>query len=149
MKRLKIHIVKLSTFVIGMFYMLMPIHKEIKSVLHSISHSIEMSGFMQHHNHSQNGHLKNAISELNIPEHDHKIISLLDYLIDAEDHRKESKKSNTKNLEIDKHFHLSKYLAIQRVLVKNALVNDNYKENIEDGFYSKIKIPPKKNLKYS
>tara|TARA_R110002049_G_scaffold309289_2_gene520262 strand:- start:45746 stop:46192 length:447 start_codon:yes stop_codon:yes gene_type:complete len=146
MENLKTHIIKLFALAIGMIYLLMPIHKEVKSVLHSLSHSIENLNFSIHHDHAhthQHENLKKEFSEATVLHHKHKIINILDYLTEASDHHKESKNSKILDVEFDKHFHSSNYSAIKFPSNGNPSANDIYRENIKDGFYFKIKIPPK------
>lgn len=143
MKKIKTRIIKFSAIAIGVVYLLIPIHQEIKSVLHSLSHSIEMSGYSQHHDHGDQPHLENEFSEDNKRHHEHEIINILDYFTDASEHHKESKKTNTSDLEVDKHFYTSKYSVLKLVSIVNPLADDVYKESKIDCFYQKINVPPK------
>jgi hypothetical protein len=141
MKKIKTYIIKFITTAISVVYILMPIHKEVKSTLHFISHSIEKSGFMLSHNHNQ--YLADDFKNSVVSHHEHEMIDILDYFIDEEHNNEDSKKPNTINNKVDKHFHSSKYMEQKLVSTKTSSVNYNYNEKIKDGFYAKIKIPPK------
>jgi hypothetical protein len=143
MKSLKTHIIKLLAVTIGMIYLLMPMHKEVKHVLHSLSHSIENLSLVHHDHDHHHEDVKSKVSEASVSHHEHKIINLLDYLTTAKNHHKESKNSKTLDVEFDKHFHSSKHTLLKLENIDNPLVKTRYKVSIKDGFYSKIEIPPK------
>ncbi|GAA4882256.1 hypothetical protein GCM10023311_00410 [Flaviramulus aquimarinus] len=141
MKRIKIHIVKFVAIVISVIYMLMPIHKEVKSVLHSMSHYLQMPDMVLSHNQDQNLNYKTQTS--NITFHQHKLIDLLDAFIGNKTNNEDSNKAHIFNIKIDKHFYDHKYKYQELISTKTSSIIDNYKEKIKDEFFGKIKVPPK------
>jgi hypothetical protein len=119
----------------------MPIHKEVKSTLHIISHNLEMPSLIMTHTHD--GSLKNNVKTVSVSKHEHKIIDLLDLFTDETDNNENSKIPNSIDIKIDKHFHTSKYVEHVFVLSKSLSIHTYYNEKIKDGFHTKIKIPPK------
>ena len=142
MKRCKIHIVKFIAIVISIIYVLMPIHKELKSALHSISHFLQMPDHLISHN--QNENLNYEVKVPTILYHEHKILNLLDAFTDANTSANESNKPNLVDSIIDKHFYSSKYSLPKLIETERLSVIDSYKENLNYLFYIKIKEPPKK-----
>jgi hypothetical protein len=139
MIRLNIHIVKFSAVVISLIYILIPLHNELKSALHGMSHYLEMPDVVLSHNQNENLNYKTSTNSF----HGHKIIDLLDYLAEATNNNEDSNKANLVDNKIDKHFYSSKYKVLKLGFTKSTLVFDNYIEKLKEGFYEKIIDPPK------
>jgi len=109
MKRLKIHIVKFLAIVISIVYLLMPIHKEVKSALHSMSHYVQMPDVIMSHNHNENQNYK--FKESTLAHHEHQIIDLLDGIFDSDSNGSEDnqRESTTIEFKINKHITSNKY----------------------------------------
>ncbi|MFD1613744.1 hypothetical protein [Gelatiniphilus marinus] len=141
MKKLKAHIIKFTAIAISVIYVFMPLHKEIKYVLHGISHALEMPDNVLSHN--QNENLNYKFKKSKTRYHKHNILDLLDGLSVTGQHSKNSNMPNLVDNIIDKHYHNSKHQAQKLVATKSTTVIDSYKEKVKDLFYRKIKIPPK------
>lgn len=141
MKRLKGHIIKFVAIAISVIYMLMPIHKEVKSALHDVLHYLEMPDFVLSHNQDKNLNYKFQASTISYREH--KLINLLDAFIGKKNNNEDSNKTHVVNVKIDKHFHDHKYKYQELIPTKTSSVIDHYKEKIKDDFYGKVKVPPK------
>ncbi|MCF7568038.1 hypothetical protein L3X37_06620 [Sabulilitoribacter arenilitoris] len=124
-----------------MIYLLMPIHKEVRSTLHRISHFLEMPNTILSHNKYEN--INYNLTASAITYHEHKILDLLNNLTEANSKTNESNKPHVVISKIDKHFHLSKYGVLKLIETKSSLAIDCYKEKLKTLFYKKIKIPPK------
>ena len=123
--------------------MFMPLHKEVKYVLHSISHTLEMPTNLISHNQNENLNYKFKTSTTRY--HEHNILDLFDSLSEASNNTKNPNLPNMVDIKIDKHFHSSKYRVQKSVAKKSSTVVDSYKEKVNDPFYRKIKIPPQIN----
>ncbi|WP_034045175.1 hypothetical protein [Wocania ichthyoenteri] len=141
MEKLKIHIIKFTAIVISVMYVLMPIHKEAKRVLHSISHFIEMPNAILSHN--QNENLDYKVKTPTITYHEHKILDILDVFAEVNNDTEDSNKPSLVDSKIDKHFHSSKYKEQKLITSKSLAVIDSYTEKVKALFYRKIKVPPK------
>lgn len=141
MKEIKKIIIKFAAIVISMIYLLMPIHKEVRSTLHSISHFLEMPNTIISHN--QNENINYNLTASTITYHEHKILDLLNNLAEANTNTNEANKPDKVDNKIDKHFYSYKFKASKLISKKLLLVIDSYKEKVKDLFYIKIKIPPK------
>ena len=119
----------------------MPIHKEVKSTLHSISHYMQKPSVVLSHNKSENENYK--IKKSTITNHDHKIIDLLDFFMGLDAQNNNSNKSALVNIKIDKHYYSPKYNLINVVTTESSSISGNYIEALKDGFNRKIKVPPK------
>ena len=138
MIKINIHIVKITAVVISLLYVLMPLHNEFKSVLHSMSHYLEMPDVVLSHNQNENLNYKSSTNSF----HGHKIIDLLDYLSDDTNNKEDSNKANLVDNKIDKHFYPSKYNLPNLVNRKPTQEIHNYTEKIKKGFFRKIIDPP-------
>lgn len=118
----------------------MPLQKEIKYVLHSMSHALEMpDNLISHH---QNENL-NYISKSSTKKyHEHNILDIFDGLSEANNNTKNKNVPKIIDIKIDKHFHYLKYKIQKLLITKSTTIIDSYKEKENDLFYKKIKIPP-------
>ena len=126
---------------ISITYLVMPIHKEVKSTLHSISHFLEMPKNILSHNKSENLNYK-TISTFSY--HEHKILDILDVLSKTNTSDSESNQQRVVFSKIDKHYYTSKYKVSNFTETQLNRVIDCYREKEKALFYKKIKIPPKK-----
>ncbi|MFD1162113.1 hypothetical protein [Hwangdonia seohaensis] len=142
MKTVKAHIIKFTAIAISVMYIFMPLHKEVKYVLHSISHALEMPDNLISHHHNENLNYKFKASTNRY--HEHNILDLLDGLSDANSNTKNQNLPNVVDIKIDKHFHNSKFNIQELTVTKSSPVIDSYKEKVKALFYVKLKIPPQK-----
>lgn len=143
MKKLKTHIIKLTAVAISVLYVFMPLHKEVKYVLHSLSHALEMPDNLMSHN--QNENLDYKLKTTTNRYHEHNILDLLDGLSEPVNNTKNPNVPNPVDIKIDKHFHSSKYKVQKLQATKPSTAIDSYKEKSQDIFCIKIKIPPRTN----
>ncbi|WP_298500292.1 hypothetical protein [uncultured Algibacter sp.] len=119
----------------------MPIHKEVKSTLHNISHYIQKPSVVLSHNKYENKKIN--IKKSTFSNHDHKIIDLLDYFIGLDNKNNNSNKPSLVDVKIDKHYYSPKYNLVRIIINESPFVFNNYNEELKDGFNRKIKVPPK------
>ncbi len=141
MKSFKIHIVKFIAIVISILYIFMPIHKEVKSMLHTMSHYLQMPNTVLSHNLDDN--LDYKYSKSTISNHEHVLIDILDFFSDDNSQNTDSNKPGLVDISIDKHFRAPKFKVIRFVRTESLHVIGYREKNIKKGFYRKIKIPPK------
>ncbi|WOD43238.1 hypothetical protein [Hwangdonia lutea] len=142
MKNVKSQIIKFTAIAISVLYIFTPLHKEVKYVLHSISHALEMPTNLIFHHHNENLNYKNKSSTTRY--HEHNILDLLDGLSEANNSTKNTNIPNIIDIKIDKHFYYSKFNIKKLIATKSPTVIDSYKEKVMELFYIKIKIPPQK-----
>lgn len=146
MKEIKRHVVKVVAIIISVIYLVLPIHNEVKSLLHSISHSLEMPNVVMSHNYQKHQVIDYEKSERTA--HKHKLIDLLDYVFGADSSEKDSNKPYNLEHKVDKHFSSSNEVETMLVSALTESVNDNYKKRKKETFLKKIKIPPKTTIDY-
>lgn len=140
MKNIKVHIIKFTAILISFLYVFAPLHKEIKHVLHSISHALEMPNNLIFHNHNKN--LNYKLKESRNGYHEHKILDLMDILSEVNNNSKNPNSPNIIDINIDKHLTCLKYEFQKLTATKSPKAIDSYKETIIDLFYRKLNIPP-------
>lgn len=141
MKNIKTHIIKFIAIVISITYLVMPIHKEVKSTLHSISHFLEIPKNILSHDKKDNLNYKTAST---FTYHEHKILDILDSFSKANTSDSDSNQQRIVISKIDKHYYTPKYKVSYFIETQLSRVIDCYKEKEKALFYKKIKIPPQK-----
>ncbi|MEW4924165.1 hypothetical protein [Algibacter sp. 2305UL17-15] len=145
MKQLKIHIIKFVAITMSIAYLIAPLHNEINSVLHFISHNLEKPSVLISHNFDINSEVKLMPSA--ISSHEHRIIDFIDTIFGEDDaEQKDSKQPNPKESKIDKHLSSFNYGLEKLFSTKRVSTTCCYTDKIQSGFYKKIKIPPQFNL---
>lgn len=139
MIRINRHIVKFLAVSISLIYVLMPLHNELKGMLHSVSHYLEMPNSVLSHNQDDNLNYKYKKTATSF--HQHKIIDFLD-LIDSSTTTENSDVPNLVDNKIDKHFFSSTYRVLKQVLATSPPVLCDYTKKIKNGFHRKIIYPP-------
>lgn len=140
MKKLKARIIKFTAIAISLMYVFMPLHKEVKYVLHGISHALEKPDNLISHNQNENLNYKFKVSKTKY--HEHNILDLMDAFSELNNSTKNPNVPSIIDIKIDKHYHYSKNNIQKLTDTKSATVIDSYKEKLKDLFYRKIKIPP-------
>lgn len=140
MGKVKSHIIKFTAIAISFIYVFIPLQNEVKYVLHSMSHALEMPDNLISHN--QNENLNYRFNTSTISYHEHNILDLLDGLSEANNNTKNTNAPNITDIKIDKHFHYLIYKFQKIAVTKSTTVIDSYKEKVKDLFCKKIKIPP-------
>ena len=88
----------------GICYLVNPLHQQINSVFHNVSHALEIPDYIMSHDsnyeHESYGHTDYQIGNLN---HDHEIVDFIDSVFDASDEDGGSEDSMLTEIKIDKH----------------------------------------------
>lgn len=145
MKTTKRYIIKFVAVIISTIYVISPIHNEVKKVLHSISHSLEMFDITMSHHYKKHQAIRYKKATTST-EHRHQIIDALDFLFGGNTTKKDSKEPYNLVDKLDKHISSSNDIKTKFNLSITQSANDNYLELKKEIFYKKIKIPPKMNV---
>ena len=142
MKSFKTHIVKWTATVMCLVYFISPLHNQIVSVLHSVSHHLSKPNFVLSHNHQFNHEITyHPVSS--VLDHDHKLIDLIDNILDSKSNSDDSNIPSIEDIIFDKHFCVSKYNYTSNAFDENLINSNFYLEKLSDKYFKKIKIPPK------
>jgi len=90
----------------SVLYVFGPVHIEIHKFLHTISHGLEMPDFILGHQNTSGSHINTHKSEThkNIAAyHDHKVITLVDKILEGSDQNNDNSDIQTIIFKIDKH----------------------------------------------
>ncbi len=136
---LKPKIIKYVAILISMCYVLSPIQKQVSTLMHFVSHQLEMPHYVL--NHENESEKKNHKHKINIVEHEHSFIDIvttfLKHSCDGD-----SDNSNLNKGEWDKHFNETNfYLSINTVLVSKKTFGFTENNNTKE-FFKKRNKPP-------
>lgn len=150
MKELKAHIVKSLAILICIIYIVMPINMEIRSVLHTISHSLKGPSYVFQHNEIDNHKFVNQAkfdikSGSHEHNHEHKILDFLNSVFESASDKGDSQKGESTNLDfkINKHIKSKKYTLIFAKI--NYVETPSYwmQNQFEmKGYFNKLYRPP-------
>ena len=90
----------------SVLYVFGPVHIEVNKLLHTISHGLEMSDFILDHQNTSGIHTNTHKSETHkniVVYHDHKVITLLDKILEGADQNNDNSDIQTIIFKIDKH----------------------------------------------
>lgn len=99
--------IKYGALLIGICYLANPLHHEIGSILHGLSHFLEAPETILDHGHEHETHAYHQHDAENT--HEHSAINFIDSLFDAFDGEQDQKKSVVKGQELDKHLNTESY----------------------------------------
>ncbi|SHJ37872.1 hypothetical protein SAMN04488513_104117 [Pseudozobellia thermophila] len=129
---------------IGICYLASPIHREIGSILHGISHFLEAPDTLLDHRHEHKTHTYHEHAQERTDDaHDHLAINFIDSLFSAFDGDKNQKESVYKSPKLDKHLHSNRY-TFPPLLLPPETTNFGAVENKLKEGYPKIPLEPPK-----
>lgn len=148
LKGLKPLIVQRLALLIGICYLMNPLHQQIKSVFHEVSHALETPDYIMSHNASTLDYESHSHNDYQIDtlRHEHQLIDFIDALFAASEENDGSEDSVLTQIKIDKHiatyqFHLQKDFDF-RLLQKFWMPL----EKSEAGYLQRLKEPPQYHL---
>ncbi|WP_339704492.1 hypothetical protein [uncultured Kriegella sp.] len=131
----------------GICYLTTPLHQQIGTVLHSVSHFFEMPGhvmshdsFVDHDSFKEHLHIEH---EIGVNDHEHGILDFFDSIFKASNDEDDSKDAFITKIKIDKHFVVTKNL-VQSHLVLNQ--SNHFSEIVckySDGYSHELYDPPR------
>ena len=148
LKGLKPLLVKRVAMLIGICYLLNPLHNQLNDVLHVISHGIEMPDniiehdspvLSDHHLHDQREHVSS------IENHEHPLMKTVDLIFGTSSDHDGSKENIPGQVKIDKHLTCSSYPRISFFFRQVEHVFLNPFKKIKEG-HLKIKENPPRNF---
>ncbi|MEP3209522.1 MAG: hypothetical protein ABJN95_10055 [Maribacter sp.] len=144
LKGLKPLIVQRLALLIGICYLMNPLHQQINSVFHEVSHALETPDYIMSHKSATLAHESHSHNDYQIDtlQHEHLLIDFIDSLFAASDENDGSDDSVLTQIKIDKHittyqYHLQKEFNF-RLLQKFWMAL----EKSETGYLSRLKEPP-------
>ncbi len=146
LKGLKPLLIKRLAMLIGICYLLNPLHDQLNDVLHAISHGIEMPNNIIEHNsavlsndHHHDQHLHEALSE----NHEHVVLTTIDLFFGTSDDHEGSNENIPVQLKIDKHITSSTYQRLPYFFLQVEHVFLNPFKRIKEGHKRKKENPPR------
>lgn len=142
-KGLKPLLIKRLALLMGICYLVNPLHQQINSVFHNVSHALEIPDYIMSHDsnyeHESYGHTDYQIGNLN---HDHEIVDFIDSVFDASDEDGGSEDSMLTEIKIDKHITTYQFQFQNNF---NIAIFQNFwlsQEKLESGYLKRLKEPP-------
>lgn len=131
---------------IGICYLANPLQNQISTVFHEISHVLEVPENLLSHpiasNHGNDTHHYDEHYKL-VEDHQHKLIDLIDSILNASDNDEPSKESLLTDIKFDKHITTRNY-TIKKVLPTSVQANHGTPKNkIHTGHLEVLEKPPR------
>ncbi len=140
-------LIKGVAVLMGICYLLAPMHRQMGIVLHSVSHFLEMPGHVMSHaavsNHDSFTKHQHEAHEKLVNVHKHQVIDFLDSIFKASNHEGESQDALTTQIKIDKHFIISKYTIAERCVLKLRNGFSKVACEYREGYYRQLYNPPR------
>tara|TARA_R110001632_G_scaffold230726_3_gene368474 strand:+ start:959 stop:1432 length:474 start_codon:yes stop_codon:yes gene_type:complete len=147
-KGLKPYIVRYLGILMGICYILNPLHQQINTVFHKISHGLDMPNFVIPHA-NQSSYNKEHGSHHHLTEkglHDHVFLDLVNSLFKTSNEENNSPDSFMFTIKMDKHL-LSQWNIESKIIVVTPNNNfNNSSKNTLKGFFTKSVKPPLNNM---
>jgi hypothetical protein len=145
-KGLKPFFIKYLALFIGICYIANPLHQEIGKVFHEISHVLEVPDKLVSHptasNHGNDTHHYHKHYKL-VVDHQHKLIDLINSILNASENDKPSKESLLTDIKFDKHITTRNY-TIKKSLPTSVQANHGTPKNkIHIGHLEVLEKPPR------
>lgn len=145
LKGFKPKLIKQIVLLVGICYLLNPLQNQIISVLHSISHGIEMPQNLLSHS-DQNDELNILHYDHNhdnrLSQHNHQFLDLVDSVFEASHEDGDSKKNQISKVKVQKHLTSSN---IELPLKYNNKLTKEYfslSSQLKEGYPKKLEFPP-------
>ncbi len=145
LKGFKPNLIKQIVLLVGICYLINPLQNQITSVLHSISHGIEMPQTLLSHD-ENNDQLNNLHKHHNHDnsksEHDHQFIDLVDSVFEASNEEGNSEEIPVNKVKVKKHI---TSVSINLPLKYDFKVSKEYftfVSRLKEGYPKKLEFPP-------
>ncbi len=142
---LKPHLIKQMAMLMSICYLMNPLQQQINSLLHSLSHELEIPNYVLSHDSNANivltkhYHFENQDTA---SEHHHALIDFVDSIFEAYHENHNSDNSQLTDAKWDKHI-TTNGLELPKKIKSNWDIGFNYaKKNQEDGHFTKLVEPP-------
>ena len=145
-KGLKPKFIKQMALLMSICYLMTPLQNQITSVLHELSHSLEMPNSVLSHKSNEHSFIKihePHEHETQNSSHEHPLIDLVDFVFDSS---KENHKSDKKSLSKEE---LKKHITLNKVILPIKFKNNSNKlffvheAELRVGFSEELDAPPK------
>lgn len=140
-------LVKWIAVLMGICYLMAPLHQQIGTVLHSVSHFFEMPGhimshdsFLDHDSFKKHKHMEHEIGGT---DHDHGIIDFLDSIFKASNDEDDSQDALTTKIKIDKHYVETQYLGQKHFDLNQSNDFSEIVCKYSDGYSNELYDPPR------
>lgn len=141
--------IRICAILIGVCYLLNPLHDQLNEFLHTVSHafelehvSIDSSSIVKSDHHDYDYHEHASQTE----HHDHFVIDLLDLVFSGTEDHNGSHESLITQLKIDKHIILSSYEHMNQLSYRVEHLFLNPSQKTEKGILRTQEKPPKNHL---
>jgi hypothetical protein len=139
-------IIKIAAIAMSICYVFGPSHHQVNQFLHSVIHQLEMPDMVISHNQADNlkHHIGHDFSHVKEDSHDHKILNIIDNVLEASNTENDSKNSEIASVKIDKHIRIYEIIKSQNDLSYKLLKKEfkSTKEKILKGFTRESIDPP-------
>lgn len=146
-KGLKPFILKYVALVMGICYLANPVHRQISSVFHEISHVLESPETILSHPQQADHHhdtLKNGEHSLATTEHQHVLLDMMDSIFDASDEQHPEDDTALILIKCDKHIG-SQHSFLPKIFSGITSQNANaVEQKVKIGYLSLPERPPKR-----
>lgn len=140
-------LIKGMAVLMGVCYLVAPLHQQIGTVLHSVSHFFEMPGhvmshdsFLAHDSFKEHPHIAH---EKRANDHDHGVLDFLDSIFEASNDEDDSQDGLTPQIKIDKHFVVTKHLVEKPFVLNRSNLFNEIVCKYSDGYSSELYNPPR------
>ncbi|WP_299767300.1 hypothetical protein [uncultured Dokdonia sp.] len=150
-KGIKPFILNLIIVTMSLLYVFAPVHVEVNKLLHAVSHSLEMPDYILTHQDTSGIHTPISTHESEthkniIAHHDHKVIALLDNILEGANQNSDSSDAQTSTLKIDKHINNYTHNAKEPFEITFLETIQRFPEEIKrvcKGYLQGFRKPPK------
>lgn len=145
-KGLKPYLIKYMALFVGLLYLTNPIHRQIHTVFHEISHLLEApETLLSHHSHTiehNQGNHKDGEHILAGADHQHILLDLMDSLLDTSDKQNPADDTTLTLIKCDKHIGSQDY-TLPKIIPFNTSQNRlMVEQKIRLGHFYIVKEPP-------
>ncbi len=139
-------LLKQVALLIGICYLIYPLHQQVRTALHTISHCLEIPGYIIPHDtivgpegfsHVHNKH------EINSMYHNHYVLDLIDGIFKNINKKSESSETFLSKTKLDKYLFISRFELYKFVEPKIPHGFSIVQKKSLKGFFNKLKEPPK------
>lgn len=150
-KGLKPYIIKYLAILMGIFYLLNPLHQQINTVFHKISHGLDMPNFVVQHQTASANHQMH-VNHQHITEkslHEHVFLDFMNSFFYTSNEENRSRDLFLPTIKVDKHLAPNWNIKSKIVVIQ---IGNNYnmtRKNTLDGYSKKSVKPPLNYLGHS
>lgn len=139
---------KIIIILMCILYVLGPLHLEVNSVLHTITHALEKPNVvLVHEKTTENKKIHRSTKhEDESLKHEHEIIDLVQRILKGSDPAKQSRKRSKTAVKIDKHITLQTSILKDKNIIEDSSRKVFWKKlkiKLQNGYKSGFKEPPR------